>query len=161
MLTKYIIFQRAAPFFPFRRVGEASHPGPSTDLGSFNGNCWSTAREWLKLGLCTIGFIQEHKRLEGEKFDKMKAEANKDGWRLYATPAVRSELGEPMGGTAVAAPAKIAATTIKIHWVDEFTIVPGRASGVMLDHWLKHMVLCVSLYLKVGVGMNGENWATM
>ena len=71
----------------------------------------------------------------------MLKEANDDGWKLYATPAIKSELGEPVGGTAVAAPSKIAATTIKVHWVDEFTIVAGRASGVMLDHWLRHMVL--------------------
>ena len=102
----YLAHQRAPTIrdahLPFRRIGEASNPGPSQAVvASYNGNCWPRLREWLADLSAKIVFIQEPKRCKGEKYDAMSAQALTDGWKLCGTPATCGDHDGPRGGTAV------------------------------------------------------------
>ena len=45
-----------------------------------------------------------------------------------------------------------------LKWIDGATIASRRAAGILVDYWFKHMVFCISVYLKVGVGLDDDNW---
>ena len=120
---------------PFSRIGEAGNPGPHmASLGSYNGNCWRRIRDWLTANKHSISFVQEHKRPPGDLYDSMSSQAVRDAWKCCGTRAIYSELGYPMGGTAVCVPSHIGIKAIPGGLEDGFTIFPGRASGVLVDY---------------------------
>jgi len=149
---------------PFKRIGEAQNPGPAVHkavVASYNGNCWTRTRRFLNDTKARIVFVQEHKRCRGDTYNSMSAQALRDGWKCCGTHGLKSDLEMPVAGTAVMVRKHIGVKAIPLPEVDGYTIVDGRAAGVMVDYWLTGMVLCSSLYLKVGVGMNDDNWDTL
>ena len=128
---------------------------------SYNGNCWSTAQDFLLRTDAAVVTLQETK-VDGDKLKEAEEWSIRNGWKPFFAPCLRSSKGEVRAGVAVMVRKHISACAMPGPWpgLTPAAVLDGWCAAVHVDYGLKGGLIIGSVYLECGVGLGQEtdNW---
>lgn len=120
---------------PLPPPGKRKRRVRGADFESFNGSCWSTARDYLTRSTARVVMAQELK-LAGASQAEAEQWCTKNGWQAFLTSCTHTETGQPSAGVGIFVRSYIRAARLETPDSAEANgcgVVPHWAAAVHLD----------------------------
>ncbi len=123
-------------------------------IDTVNGNCWQGACDYMQVTSADLTLSQEAKRLQ-QQVSAAERAATAIGWTARIAPAVRTWLGKPSAGVAIAARSHIGLAEVPNVTVS--SVLASRMTFAWVGCLAPGGVVVASLYLYPAEGMSPRN----